>query len=266
MCRQRRSLVTALFSLLATLTFGYNTAKSTSLVNEGFALKNNPPDGDVARAEKKANRKFEKALKYNPLNGNALVQLGMAFMRDPLASKQELAMERLEMAFGYGGEQNLVEPKIPPASHQACYLALIIGRRRMQTREILKARFFFDLAANSAGCEQMNMRPCSLMQGATTLTGYPNSTDGARQEMADYHRRMDVLLDQTADELSLGLLKAQAMDSNVENFCLSTPFYHEVCIYIVQFVWACLCMCGCVCACVRVCVCVCAGVLYKHKK
>jgi hypothetical protein len=153
----------------------------------------------------------------------------MAFMNDPNPLKMNLNFERLELAFGYGDDQNLVEPKIQLNNPQGCFLAMMAGRRRIETRELKKARFFLQLVANSSASEQMGIGFCGLVQVASMLTGYPESVDGARQEISNYHKRMDSLLDlKQFPRPDLGLQQAQQIDANAELFCFATSFYHEI--------------------------------------
>ena len=213
-----------LFECLSGSNPSSNTEKSKRLMEEAFALTQANPNSKDQQV-----KLMKQALELNPLSGNALTQLGTRFMGDPDPKTQNLAHKRLILAFGFTEQTNLVRPKIPVNSPQGFYLASISGRRTVQACEYEKARVLLEAAANSSASVQTGLRTCIRMQLATMLTGYPASIQGAKNEIAGYHKRMDILLGKSRTHFVEGMQRASRFGgSDPDVFCLLTPFYHEI--------------------------------------
>lgn len=96
----------------------------------------------------------------------------------------------------------------------AWFLATLVGRRAVEKQRFLEARKYLDIAAKHAPDD------CAKVQAASLLTGFPTSTQHAKEVLHTYTTRMQTLLETP--------LHVKGFDNDPYVLCVLTAFFHEI--------------------------------------
>ena len=163
------------------ITTPTSDAEVQNLVKRAF-------DFSAAGDMENAHAIFERVLRMQPNNANALVQLGMRDMTSLAPPVQETAFRRLERSF----DADVVPMPVPVDSFQGYTLAMLVGRRKFEVKQFASAVDFFAKAMNSVNSQG----DCAKLQYATSLvTPYPADAEARSRAVAEYHRIMDAMLE-----------------------------------------------------------------------
>ena len=216
------------------ITTPTSDAEVQNLVKRAF-------DFSAAGDMENAHAIFERVLRMQPNNANALVQLGMRDMTSLAPPVQETAFRRLERSF----DADVVPMPVPVDSFQGYTLAMLVGRRKFEVKQFASAVDFFAKAMNSVNSQG----DCAKLQYATSLvTPYPADAEARSRAVAEYHRIMDAMLEKRhietpvpdqarthcsyppppcrrrATHRSDG--RRRALPQDPHNFCMLPVFYH----------------------------------------
>tara|TARA_B110000008_G_C16971686_1_gene564193 strand:+ start:892 stop:2754 length:1863 start_codon:yes stop_codon:yes gene_type:complete len=178
----------------------YNIQKSNNLVKKAFQTDNT--------FEKMV--LFREALELNQYNSNALLQLGLY----ELGHNYNKGFILLEKAF-----ESSSFPKIPLNTPQAKILTGLIARYYIENKIYDKAHVFLQ---TSLSCCSQIPHLAQQIQLTTLITGYPKSIIDAQDIISNFHKRIDLLLQQ--DSLDVSYIQ----DKDPYIFCMINMFYVEI--------------------------------------